>query len=671
MKRLLYICVLLLCGVWLLTGCNKEEIKPEDRMKEYVNLWNKQQYSEMYPYLSMESKKSISKDEFVERYEKIYGGIETKDLKVALAKAEKIKDLKDREQVKLGYSVEMDTIAGPINYSHQAKMVKEKDKEDETNWYFDWNSTHIFPELEEGDKVAVESYPAIRGEIVDRDERGLAMNGSVFEVGMVPEEMAGNEAGILAQASGLLGLTKEEIEKKLSQKWVKPNYVVPIKQFSIDDSDLINQLEAIPSISVTEVDQRIYPYKEAVAHLIGYVGAASAEDLEKLEGKGYTADDIIGKRGLEQIFEERLKGKPGAKVYIKAENGSERTLAEIPAEEGETIQLTIDADLQQSIYAQYSATNDVGSAAAIHPITGETLALVSSPSFDPNKFVLGMSNGERSALENNPNKPLLNRFSSIYTPGSTIKPLTAAVSLENGVDPAQKVDIKGKQWSKPSWKDHSITRVKDPGTAVNMTDALVYSDNIYFAQKALWLGTQKFAEGLQSFGFEQEMPFEYPIKASSYGSIDSEGRLADSGYGQGQVQMSTLHLALTYAAFLNEGKLLAPTLMLDSKQGQVWKEKAVTAETAAKVLEMTKEVVNNPSGSGHLLSDLGIPFAGKSGTAETKAVKGAAGAENGWFVAMNTENPEILLAMNMDNIKGGSRYVVGKMKPILAGYIQR
>ena len=116
------------------------------------------------------------------------------------------------------------------------------------------------------------------------------------------------------------------------------------------------------------------------------------------------------------------------------------------------------------------------------------------------------------------------------------------------------------QWKKSNWKDHSITRVANPGIPIDMEKALIYSDNIYFAQKALEIGKQKFTSGLKDFGFEEKLPFDYPITASNIGDINSEGRLADSGYGQGQIQMSTLHLTVAYSAFLNQGNIIAPCI---------------------------------------------------------------------------------------------------------------
>ena len=669
MKRIALISFILAVFIGLAGCSDKEEPQPEERFAAYTKLWNEKKFSDMYAYLSKDTKKQINKEEFAERYEKIYSGIEASSLKVDYKKPEEVKDHKDAANVSLPYKVSMDSIAGPISFGHKAKLVKEG-KEGEEDWYIDWDSSYIFPELKEGEKVSVTSYPAVRGEIVDRNERGLAMNGSVYEVGIVPAEMEGNESAILQQVSSALQLSADEIKKKLNQSWVQPDYLVPVKKISIEETELVERLEAIPSVSVNTADERVYPYGEAAAHLIGYVGPVSAEDLEKNKGKGYTAEDSIGKRGLEQLLEERLKGKPGAKVYIQAENGEEKVIAEQQAEEGETITLTIDAELQSDIFKKYK--NEAGSAAAIHPKTGETLALVSSPSFDPNQYILGMPASRQKALEEDKDKPLLNRFSSVYAPGSTIKALTGAIAIKNGIDPDKGVKISGLKWQKSNWKDHSITRVATPNIPIDMEAGLVYSDNIYFAQKALELGKAKFTKGLKEFGFGENIPFTYPITKSQAGSIDSEGRLADSGYGQGQVQMSTLHVALSYSAFVNKGSIIAPVLISGEKTGQIWKKDVLAEKDADHLLSMLKQVVEHEKGSGHALDDLGLSIAGKTGTAEIKASKQSSGTENGWFVGVNTKDPELLMCWMIEDVKGrgGSHLAVDQMKPIWKKYLK-
>lgn len=659
MKRIAFIFSILLAMLVLVTGCT-DEPKPEDRLAEYTKLWNKQDFKHMYDYLSADAKKKITEKQFTERYQKIYDGIEAKNLKMTYKKPEDPTEHDDDEKVKLSYSVSMNTVAGPVHFKNKATLIKEGTDEKE-NWYINWNASYIFPQLEDDEKISVQTYPAVRGEIVDRYERGLAMNGTVVQVNMTPEQATDST---VSQVANILHISTKEITDQLHQSWVKPGYLVPIKKLSPDATFQINELSTIAGVTLSDVDERVYPYAEATAHLIGYVGAVSAEDLKK--HKDYTPQDVIGKRGLEQLLEKRLKGEPGAKIYINAENGTEKVIAEDKGKEGETIRLTIDAELQKDIYQQYQ--NESGSAAAINPKTGEALALVSSPSFDPNKYVLGISSSEQTALENDPNKPLFNRFSAVYAPGSTMKGITAALALKNGVNPNEAIPIQGLHWRKSNWKDHSITRVANPGIPIDMEKALIYSDNIYFAQKALGLGKEKFTSGLKDFGFEAKMPFEYPITTSKIGDINSEGRLADSGYGQGQIQISTLHLAVAYSAFLNKGNIITPILIEKEKMKPIiWKKNVITATQAKQVTDMLKQVVGNPKGSAYSLHDLGSNLAGKTGTAEMKASQNSTGTENGWFVGMDTKSSSFIMAWMIEDVKGrgGSHVVLDKIKPIL------
>ncbi|MBM7690748.1 penicillin-binding protein [Peribacillus deserti] len=656
--------VLCLSFLLLLAACSNEP-QPEDRMEKYVQLWNKQDYGKMYDYLSKSAKKEISKKEFTERYKNIYEGVEAKNLKVTYKKPKEEKEHKDDKKVSLPFSVKMDTMAGAISFNQDASLIKEE-KDEETNWFVNWNPGFIFPDLKKGEKVSVQNLPAVRGEIFDRNGKGLAINSEVYEVSMVPGEMEDEEA-ILNRASKLMKLSKEEIQAKLNQNWVKPTYAVPILNIPADQIKLAQELDSIPSVYVNDKTARVYPYKEAAAHLIGYIGSITAEDLERLKDKGYTDSDVIGKRGLEELFQEQLKGESGARIVIQDKNKEERVLKEKPAKEGEKIQLTIDAELQKKIFLTYKG--DSGSAAAIQPKTGETLALVSSPSFDPNKFILGLSKKDRATLENNKNNPTLNRFSSLYAPGSTIKPITAAVALQSGIDPNKTMNVSGPKWQKSkSWGNYYVTRVHDYGKPVNMKDAMVYSDNIYFAQQALAIGKDTFTEGLKSFGFDEKLPYDYPIPGSKIGALDNEIQLADSGYGQAQIQMSTLHLAAAYTPFVNEGNLIKPSLLLnDPKKGSVWKEKVIEPVHAAAVLDTMKAVISNPRGTGHSVSNLKIPLAGKTGTAEIKQKQGEKGVENGWFVVTNPNKPDMILAMVVEGVekKQGSKHVVDKAKSIL------
>jgi penicillin-binding protein len=311
---------------------------------------------------------------------------------------------------------------------------------------------------------------------------------------------------------------------------------------------------------------------------------------------------------------------------------------------------------------------EAGTGAAIHPTTGETLALVSSPSFDPNKLALGATAAEWKVLEEDPKQPLLNRFKANFTPGSVIKPITAAIALQAGTTDWQKsMKLSGKKWQKnSSWGSYFVTRVTDPNVPVAMDDALLYSDNIYFAQTALDLGREKFEQGLKNFGFEEESDFLFPLETSTFGNIESDILVADSGYGQGQLEMNVLHLASTYTMLVNNGNMIKPTLLLDEEKSQVWKSSLLSEDHITRLNQALTQVVENPRGTAYAAKIEGYPLAGKTGTAEFKEKQNEAGKENGWFVAYNTNNPSLLVAMMVEHVegRGGSKVVVEKVKRV-------
>jgi penicillin-binding protein len=646
-----------------LAACNKEP-KPEERFAAYVEDWNSGNFDKMYDYLSAAAKEKVSKKDFTGRYKKIYDDLEIENVKVTFTPPEEAEE-KDGK-VRFPFSVEMNSIAGKIAFEHNAVLTKEE-RDDEKNWYVNWDTTFIFPELEEGDKIGLSVTPAKRGDIVDANGIGLAVTGKVSEVGIIPGKMeAGKEEETIEQVADLLGMAPEQIEKELSASWVQPEHFVPIKKIPGDDTKLLEKVTSIPGVDNRSAEARVYPLGEAAAHLIGYVGPVTAEELEKA-GSGYQSTDVIGKRGLEQVFEKQLKGENGVQIVIHKEDGSETTVAEKPVKDGEDVRLTIDAGLQRQMFNEMKG--EAGTAAALDPVTGETLALVSSPSFDPNVLSLGASAKEWKSLQENGKEPLLTRFKAGFAPGSAMKPITAAVALEAGAINWNKTyDIKGKSWKKDSsWGGYSVTRVTEANGPVDLEKALILSDNIYFARAALDLGKDKFVSGLKSFGFEEDIPgYAYPLEESKIGDIGSDIALADSAYGQGQIEMNIVHLAAAYTPLVNKGNMIKPVLAKEDQPATVWKENVMSEETAASLQKALVKVVEDAKGTARAAQIPGYPLAGKTGTAELKASQGKKGKENGFFVAYNPENPELLVAMMIEDVqdRGGSQVAVEKVKNI-------
>ena len=664
----------------------KEDVwkTPEELLVEYMNHIPAQEYEQMYAMLHIEASGNVSQEDFIKRNSAIYEGIEIQNMAVEIIAY-------DEEQLTVTYQTSFDTVAGEISFEKSAFFL-----EGEDGYKLVWDNSLIFPNLASTDKVRVLTTQANRGEILDRNGRVLAGKGTASSVGIVPGKLENREEAI-AKIAELLETTSEVIEKKLSAQWVKDDSFVPIKTIprveEIEllkvepDEDVLKEKErhesllAIPGVMISDVEVREYPLGEAAAHLVGYVQSVTAEDLEEHAGEGYTANSVIGRSGMEGLFEKELKGQNGCRIYIVNSEGKEKEeLACILVQHGQDIKLTIDASLQIALYEQFQ--EDKSCSVAMNPYTGEVLALVSTPSYDNNDFIMGLSSEQWTALNDDEDKPMYNRFRQVWCPGSTFKPVTAAVGLESGaIDPNEDYGNVGLSWQKDaSWGSYYVTTLHAYEPVI-LENALIYSDNIYFAKAALKIGYEEMESSLTQLGFNAELPFEIEMAKSQYSnseSIETEIQLADSGYGQGQVLVNPLHLACIYSAFCNEGNIIKPYLVYQNEvSAEYWISGAFSSETASRVLEGTKKVVNDSHGTGYAAHRDDIVLAGKTGTAEIKASKDdTSGTELGWFAVFTAEETverPILIISMVEDVKGrgGSGYVVKKDSLVLEEWFSR
>ena len=591
----------------------------------------------------------------------------------------------DEERKAVTYQTSFDTVAGNISFENEAIFQK-----DEDGYELVWDDSLIFPELGSTDKVKISTTQANRGDILDRNGRVLAGKGVASSVGIVPGKLEDRDESI-QQIAELLEIEPEVIEKKLSAKWVKEDSFVPIKTIPkvaeielmkiepdeevLKENERQKKLLEIPGVMISDTEVREYPLGEAAAHLVGYVQSVTAEDLENHAGEGYTANSVMGKSGMEGLFEKELKGQNGCDIYIVDSDGNKKAeLASIFVQDGKDIQLTIDAELQRSLYEQFK--EDKSCSVAMNPYTGEVLALVSTPSYDNNDFIMGLSNEQWTALNEDENKPMYNRFRQVWCPGSTFKPIIAAIGLESeAIDPMEDYGNEGLSWQKDSsWGSYCVTTLHTYEPVI-LENALIYSDNIYFAKAALKIGTEEMESSLTELGFNEEIPFDIKMAKSQYSNtenIETEIQLADSGYGQGQVLVNPLHMACIYSAFCNEGNIIKPYLVYQAEATVTfWMPRAFSKETANQVLEGTKKVVNDSHGTGYAAHRDDVVLAGKTGTAEIKASKDdTSGTELGWFAIYSTEetveHPILIISM-VEDVKGrgGSGYVVKKDSAVL------
>ena len=635
----------------------KNNNKPEDILNEYISKINNEKYDEMYQLLDEESKQKISEEDFISRNKKIYQGIDMSNMKI------EIKNIQNSGGKRtITYTTKMDASGGELTFDNKVTLSNEN------GYKINWNSNIIFPELEDTDKVKVSTTKPVRGRILDRNEKELAGEGTALSIGIVPGKLSENKEEDINKIAEILGTTADAINKKLQAGWVTDESFVPIKTISSNETEIKDKLLQIKGVKISSAKVRAYSLGEAAAQLTGYVQTITKEELEKNEG--YTSTSLIGKTGLEQKYEDRLKGKNGVEIYIEDKDGKrKKTLIKQDKVDGEDIKLTIDSNLQENLYEELK--NDEGLFVAMNPKTGEILALVSTPSYDVNKMVLGVSTDEWNEMSNNDKTPMLARYSQKYCPGSTFKPITGAIGLStNSLSADETFSYSGLSWQKDaSWGTYNITTLTAYNGAKNLKNALIHSDNIYFAQAALKIGNKNMTSGLDKLKFNEDIDFDLNLAKSQYSNndkIEKETLLADTGYGQGQILVNPVHMASIYSAFYNEGNMIKPYLEFkEEKEPTILVENAFTKEASEEIKNDLIQVVENPEGTAKDMKINGVTIAGKTGTAELKASKDEKADTIGWFdcFTVNKDNPYLFIGMvEKANNNGGSHYLIPMIK---------
>ena len=649
-------------------GCSKTS-KYNEAFNSYVEKWLKSDFSGMYSMLTKESKESINEETFVNRYKTIYSAINLDNLDISLNK-----DLEKKDNYyTASFTLKATTIAGELNLTNfDVDIYKEED-----NYLINWDESLIFPNMIKDDKVYVRTTNHSRGKILDRDGNILAEDGTISVVGIHPSKFNNeNRNSKITELANTLDISEDTIISKLDAN-TDPELFVPIVSITTTDEKLqtlTNRNEE--GILINTKTSRVYYGGEAFGRLIGYVGAITAEELENKNDYSYTSTSLIGKAGIESVYEDTLRGEDGAEIYIKR-GSDEISILKKEVINGEDIKLTIDSTLQNNSYTQLNG--EKGAVTAVDPISGEVLALVSSPSYDSNMFTTYVTKTKAAEREANNYTDTVNRFSKTYAPGSTMKLITAAIGLNTGkINPDESIEINGLTWQKDSsWGNYKITRVENV-SPVSLREAAKHSDNIYFAQAALKIGSDDLISGIKGFGIGEEMTFEYPMTDSSIsndGSLNSEILLADTGYGQGELMVTPLNMALAYSALANNGNIMTPRLVLsDNSTASIWKESAIKPENLQTLIEDFSAMVNDEDGHAYEMKIDGYNIAAKTGTAEIKSSQDDTnGTENGWFVAVDTTSSKLAIATIIEDVKdrGGSSIPIPMVKNIMEEYLNR
>ena len=647
-------CVVLITTVFFVFNQGKSN---EQVVKEYFGFLNDRNYKQMYQMLDQKTVYTPKQKYFVKKHKEIYDVIDAKNIQ--------IKVLNEKDNI-IKYQISMDTIAGKIKYKNKIGIKDEK---------IQFNKELIFDEFSDKNKIKVTTTQPFRGYILDRNGKYLAKQGNGYSVGLVRGKLNGEND--YAQIAEYLETDIETIQNKMNASWINDDSFVPIKNISEQRKDKLIQhgILKIGGVKINSISLRIYPYDKITSHLVGYVQNVNSEDLKKHKNEGYTSSSVIGKSGIEAAYERQLRGEVGARIDIVDENNNiVKTVAEREAKDGKDIRLTIDIDLQQSLYNEYQ--NDKSASVALNPKTGEVLALVSTPSYSNNDFVLGLSTDKWNALNNDSNQPMMSRYKQTYTPGSTMKPITAAIGLETKtIDPDKDLGAKDKWQKDSSWGSYYVTTLHAPSPN-NLKNAITYSDNVYFARNALNIGKDNLFKYYKNLKIGEKIPFELALNRSQYINKNQKVNdqfIADSGYGQGQILMNPLQLASIYSLFVNEGSIYQPHIV--QGKTKTWIKNVFSKETSQTIKEDLINVIADEKGTGHSIYHDNVTLAGKTGTAEIKQSQSdTTGTELGWFTVMTTDSKQPLLITTMvEDVKdrGGSGYVVEHTKTPLDLYLSK
>jgi penicillin-binding protein 2 len=545
-----------------------------------------------------------------------------------------------------------------------------------------------FKSIAESNRLRVIEIPSPRGLIYDRNNIALVKNIPSFDISAVKEDFP-EDPERLAALSKLIGLSPEIIEERLEK--TPDNPFVPIKLKLDVTMEEVARVEArkmdFPGLQVDVVISREYLYGELASHVIGYLGRLTFRQARDPDFRDVPRQAFIGQMGAEKTYDRLLRGKAGKKfIEIDAMGRAVRVAGVQQTEKGEDIRLTIDMKLQSE--AEDALRGKAGSVIALDVNSGEILALVSMPNFDPNLFARGIAYNDWQKLVNNPLKPFLNRsLQSQYPPGSTFKPITALAALEEAViTDNTKFECRG---SIDIGRIFKCWNEKGHGN-VDLYRAIVESCDVYFYEIGKRLNIDTLARYASGFGLGRPTGIE--LEGERAGIVPSEdwkkktkkekwyvGESLNTVIGQGYLSTTPLQMARLTAALVNGGKLYKPHLLKGSSSNAGVEE---TIEISPGHIRMMKKamlgVVTDKNGTGLKAKSDIVSIGGKTGTTQVVGWSGSQKEipdryrDHAWFIAFApVENPQIALSVFVEHGGHGSTAAAPIAKRVIEKYFKR
>ncbi|MHC8604247.1 penicillin-binding protein 2 [Arenicellales bacterium IMCC58067] len=535
--------------------------------------------------------------------------------------------------------------------------------------------------------IRLQALSPVRGLILDRNGVVLAQNTAVYALKVTPERVPDMDL-MLAEVGQIVDLSDREIIAFKQRSSRRPGFKKQVLKTQLNDAEAakfaVNEYR-FPGVTLEAVLHRDYPFAELTAHFLGYVGRISEKDQNRLEGEKYKGISHTGKSGIEKQYEHALVGNTGfEEVEIDAHGRTLRTISREGAKPGDNLRLTIDIELQREARRALGAGR--GAVVAMDPSSGEVLAMVSNPSFDPNLFVDGIDHATYSALRSLKDKPFLNRaLYGRYAPGSTIKPIFAEVVIEEGINPEESVFCPGWYMLPGSTRQYRCWKKTGHGR-VDLHAAIEQSCDVYFYEMGKRLGIGQMSDVLKKFGLGSQSGVDLPSEPD--GLVPSaEWKLATrnepwypgedliTAIGQGFLMTTPLQLARVASILANRGRVVQPRLLMSKNDPLSGEAKdlntqknirnlQINTEAMDRVIRAMTAVMSSPRGTARMSGRRSAySIAGKTGTAQVIAI--AQGEEydedslkeefrdHALFIAFApVENPKIAIAVVVEN--GGS-----------------
>ncbi len=619
---------------------------PQSAADTYVQAWNASDYQTMYRIISTRAQAAIAQDAFQQRYENILAESGISALQVQIIGQE---PGTSQFRIKVAFT---SSVVGNFTQENVIPLTHEG-----PYWRVEWTPSLIFRELDGNGQVHFYPDDPVRGRILDRKGRPLAVEGLIKQVGVVPGKIA-NEPDLLSRLSAILKVDQASIKKAYQSG--QPTWFMPVRNIpNSTPDDIVAQLNAIPGVEVHSQEARTYPYGTLAAHAIGYLGQISPEQLKTLAPKGYRSGDMIGQSGIEAWAEELLAGTRGGKIAVRdPDTGAIRsTIASRAKTESLDVATTIDIDIQKA--AEDALGNKVGSVVMLEPGTGNVLAMASHPSFDPNIFILGPTKDELAYLQDEQQRPQLFRATqATYPSGSIFKVVTMTAGFERGGFTADQTLPCGGSFDLGSnvYKDWNPTR-----HTVTYKEGLVQSCDVVFytvGKKLDDTDPNILPTYARQFGLGQltgiqgvpESPGVVPDpkwKRETQHDGWSTGDAINLSIGQGYLLVTPLQMANIYNSIANGGTIWQPRLVsrILGVDGSVIKdyppvEKGKIPTSPANLAVMQQallQVTTTATGTAtSVFVGFSPPVAGKTGTAEQ------AKDPHSWFASyFPAQNPQI------------------------------